>query len=236
MSTHYGQRILVVEDDTGVQRVLTRLLEREGFLVTSLGAGRAALDQVSTIRPDLVVMDLGLPDINGFDLLRELLAVTETSIIVLSGRAEEADRVLALEMGADDYVVKPFLNREFVARVRARLRRPSGSSPPLVDRDPLIRDDDLTVDVAAREVRLADELLALTAKEFDLLQHLASSPRQVFTRSQLLECVWQSSGDWQGESTVTEHVRRLRQKVGEDRITTVRGVGYRFDPLGARLA
>ncbi len=232
MNTQNGQRILVVEDDEGVQRVLERLLERDGFTVTVASEGRAALAAVPDLGPDLLVLDLGLPDVNGFDLLRELRAATHAPIVVLSGRTDEADRVLALETGADDYVVKPFLNREFVARIRVRLRRP----PAAETGSTVVRDHDLAVDVAAREVRLGGELLSLTAKEFDLLAHLVSQPRQVFSRSQLLEGVWRSSAEWQGESTVTEHIHRLRQKVGDDRITTVRGVGYRFDPAEARLS
>ena len=215
MSTQNGQRILVVEDDDSLQRVLARLLERDGFVVTALGEGRAAISAVPTLRPDLLVLDLGLPD-----------------IIVRSGRTDEADRVLALETGADDYVVKPFLNREFVARIRVRLRRP----PAAESASTIVRDHDLTVDIASREVRLGGGLISLTAKEFDLLAHLVSQPRQVFSRAQLLEGVWRSSAEWQGESTVTEHIHRLRQKVGDDRITTVRGVGYRFDPAEARLS
>lgn len=236
MNTQHGQRILAIEDDEGLQRVLARLLERDGFDVTTTGEGRAALALLSTVQPDLVVMDLGLPDVNGFDLLREVRSTTGAPIIVLSGRSDEADRVLALETGADDYVVKPFLNREFVARVRVRLRRSLSGERATGDHPSILRDRDLSIDLAAREVRLADELLSLTAKEFDLLCHLASAPRQVFSRSQLLEGVWQSSAEWQGESTVTEHVHRLRQKVGSERIATVRGVGYRFDPADARLS
>ena len=232
MSMQNGQRILVVEDDESMQRVLARLLERDGFVVSAVGEGRAAVPAVSTLQPDLLVVDLGLPDINGFDLLRELRALTNAPIIVLSGRSDEADRVLALETGADDYVTKPFLNREFVARIRVRLRRP----PAAESVSSVVRDHDLAIDVAAREVRLGDELLSLTAKEFDLLAHLVSQPRQVFSRAQLLEGVWRSSAEWQDESTVTEHIHRLRQKVGDDRITTVRGVGYRFDPAAARLS
>lgn len=231
MTTQKGHRILVVEDDEAMQRILTRLLERDGFTVETSGEGGEVERRLVSFRPDLVVLDLGLPDVNGFDLLRDLRGSTEVPIIVLSGRSDEADRVLALETGADDYVVKPFLNREFVARVRVRLRR-----PPAVERyDHIVRDRELSVDVAAREVRLGDDLLSLTAKEFDLLSHFVSAPRQVFSRAQLLEGVWRSSTDWQAESTVTEHVHRLRQKLGDERITTVRGVGYRYDPMESAL-
>ncbi|WP_436793016.1 response regulator transcription factor [Actinospongicola halichondriae] len=225
MQMQNGHRVLVVEDDPSVRRLLVELLNRDGFGVDAVGSGGEVSAAMHSFRPDLVVLDLGLPDMGGIDVLRELRSTVDLPIIVLSGRTDEADRVLALEVGADDYVVKPFLNGEFVARVRARLRRTAVTAGP-----PVIGDGDLQVDLSAREVRLAGEAVSLTAKEFDLLGHLVSSPRQVFSRAQLLESVWQSSSEWQGESTVTEHIHRLRQKLGDDRIATVRGVGYRFDP------
>ena len=227
-----GQRVLVVEDDRAVRRVLEELLTRDGFCVTAVGAGLDVLPAVRSGCPGVVLLDLGLPDVNGFDLLRELRAVHDVPVIVLSGRADEADRVLALELGADDYVVKPFLNRELVARVRARLRRPP------VRRDPggavAVAHGGLEVDTRSREVVLDGQAVPLTAKEFDLLEFLMTSPRQVFSRSQLLHAVWNSSGEWQTDATVTEHIHRLRQKVGGDRIATVRGVGYRYEPLEVR--
>lgn len=229
--TMMGQRVLVVEDDRAVRRVLEELLTRDGFSVTALGTGLEVLPAVRAEDPGVVLLDLGLPDVNGFDLLRELRASFEVPVIVLSGRGDEADRVLALELGADDYVVKPFLNRELVARVRARLRR--AVAVPALSGVGVTDDAGLQVDLLSREVALDGELVALTAKEFDLLEFLMASPRQVFSRSQLLDAVWNSSIEWQAENTVTEHIHRLRQKVGSERIATVRGVGYRFEPATA---
>ncbi len=226
MGLERGNRVLVVEDDPSVRRMLTELLGRDGFAVDAVGSGREVPSAMRSFQPDLVVLDLGLPDIGGIDVLRELRATADLPIIVLSGRTDEADRVLALEVGADDYVVKPFLNGEFVARVRARLRRMTATEDA-----PVVGDRDLRLDLSAREVVLNGEPVSLTAKEFDLLRHLVSSPRHVFSRSQLLELVWHSSSDWQGESTVTQHIHRLRQKLGNARIATIRGVGYRFDPV-----
>lgn len=219
-------KVLVVEDDGDLLRVLGELLRRDGLDVTGVRTAADADAALAADVPDVVVLDLGLPDRNGFDLLRDIRSRHDVPVIVLSGRADESDRVLALEFGADDYVVKPFLNREFVARVRVRLRRP----PAPTVRNDTLGDDGLSIDPASREVLLGGQAVALTAKEFDLLEFLAGSPRQVFSRSQLLTSVWQSSPEWQNENTVTEHVHRLRQKVGSDRIATVRGVGYRYEP------
>ncbi len=234
MTTASGEadRVLVVEDDPSVQRVLTELLRRDGFETCGVRTGGEAPAAIADFSPDLVILDLGLPDMSGFDVLRDLRVHHEFPLVVLSGRADETDRVLALELGADDYVVKPFLNRELVARVRVRLRRPPASTRPRAGAGgPSVAvDGDLVVDHDAREVTLEGSAVELTAKEFDLLVHFSGSPRQVFTRGQLLAAVWRSSGDWQTEATVTEHVHRLRQKVGRERIVTVRGVGYRFDP------
>jgi two-component system phosphate regulon response regulator PhoB len=229
-----GGRVLVVEDDGAVARVLQELLRRDGLEVEAVRTGAQAGPAVRDFRPDVVILDLGLPDVNGFDLLRELRRTSQVPVIVLSGRADESDRVLALELGADDYVVKPFLNGELVARVRVRLRRPPAPASPT---SAALGDDGLSVDPVSREVHLDGAPVALTAREFDLLQFFLTSPRQVFSRGQLLDVVWKSSSEWQTENTVTEHVHRLRQKVGGQRIVTVRGVGYRFDPVvGAALA
>ena len=224
-----GERVLVVEDDRSIQYAVGELLRRDGFDVHAATCGADVDGALSGFDPHLVILDLGLPDVNGFDLLRDIRTRSELPIIVLSGRDAESDRVLALELGADDYVVKPFLNRELVARIRVRLRRSAlGGSGGRAART--LGDHGLGIDPSSREVVLDGEVVPLTAKEFDLLEHLASSPRHVFSRAQLLEAVWHSASDWQHESTVTEHVHRLRQKLGDDRIVTVRGVGYRFDP------
>lgn len=218
--------VVVVEDDAGIREVLSELLRREGFTVHACAAGAPVLPTVAAVEPDVVLLDLGLPDVNGFDLLRALRDVSAVTVIVLSGLGAESDRVLALELGADDYVVKPFLTRELVARIRAHRRRAAGRGGPA---DELVVGD-VRIDLATREVVVAGQPVDLTAREFDLLAFLAGSPRRVFSRGQLLGQVWGSSADWQGEATVTEHVHRLRQKVGAGRITTVRGVGYRFEP------
>lgn len=222
--------VVVVEDDPSIREVLGELLRREGFTVHACAEGAPVLPTVAAVEPDIVLLDLGLPDVNGFDLLRALRDVSAVTVIVLSGLGSESDRVLALELGADDYVVKPFLTRELVARIRAHRRRAAGRD---ARSDELVVGD-VRIDLATREVEVAGEPAALTAREFDLLAFLADSPRRVFSRNQLLGQVWGSSGDWQGEATVTEHVHRLRQKVGADRIVTVRGVGYRFEP-GTRV-
>jgi two-component system phosphate regulon response regulator PhoB len=222
-----GTRVLVVEDEAGIREVLATLLRRDGFDPHTCATGADAVPALGALSPEVVLLDLGLPDVNGFDLLRTIRSRSEATVIVLSGRASESDRVLALELGADDYVVKPFLTRELVARIRAHLRR----AAPTVDRfaGPL-REGDLQIDPRSREVTVAGQPVTLTAREFDLLLFLASSPRQVFTRDQILEQAWGSSVVWQQDATVTEHVHRVRQKIGADRIVTVRSVGYRFEP------
>ncbi len=223
-----GACVLIVEDEPAIREVLATLLARDGFTTHSCATGADALPALDAMAPEVVLLDLGLPDVNGFDLLRAIRARTGATVIVLSGRASESDRVSALELGADDYVVKPFLTRELVARIRAHLRR---STAPLDRPDRPLVVGDLEIDRRSREVTVAGRPVSLTAREFDLLHFLAASPRQVFSRDQILEHAWGSSVVWQQDATVTEHVHRLRQKVGADRIVTVRSVGYRFEPL-----
>jgi DNA-binding response OmpR family regulator len=181
-------------------------------------------------RPDLVVLDVMLPRMDGFAVLRALREIADVPVILLTARSEEPDRVLGLELGADDYVVKPFSPRELAARVRSVLRR--SRRPAAADR---LEFEGLVIDGPAREARVGGRVVELTPKEFDLLAFLAASPRRVFSRGQLLEQVWDSSPDYQDSSTVTVHVRRIRQKIEDDPdtprwITTVWGVGYRFEP------
>jgi two-component system phosphate regulon response regulator PhoB len=176
------------------------------------------------------VLDLGLPKVRGLDVLRQVRADTAVPVIVLSGRSDEADRIIGLELGADDYVVKPFSPRELVARVRSVLRRSRSAGLPSTLSFP-----GLDLDLSTREVRVRDHTVELRRREFDLLAFLCASPRQVFTREQLLRNVWDSEPEWQGIGTVSEHVHRLRAKVEIDpakpcHILTVRGVGYRFVP------
>ena len=225
-------RVLVVDDDVTITDVVRRYLEHAGHQVLVARDGLSALRLATEEQPDLVVLDLMLPGVGGLEVCRRLRTKTTVPIVMVTARADEADRIVGLELGADDYVGKPFSPRELVLRVEAILRR---SAAPLAGRGRgVIRDADLVVDLGAHEARLGDELLALTAREFDLLAFLLQRPRQAFTRQQLLQQVWDwSFGD---ESTVTVHIRRLREKIEVDastprRIVTVWGVGYRFDPV-----
>ena len=226
-----NEQILVVDDEPMVREVVVAYLEREGFHVDEAGTGRAALKCIEESPPDLIVLDVMLPEIDGFSVLTELRRKRDIPVILLTARTEETDRVLGLELGADDYVVKPFSPRELVARVRSVLRRSSATDKPAE----VLEFTGLRIDEQARVVTLDGNELEMTPKEFDLLAFLARSPRQVFSRGQLLEQVWDSSADWQDPSTVTVHVRRLRRKLETDQenprwITTVWGVGYKFEP------
>jgi len=230
-------RVLVVDDDQRVRTVVSWQLEAEGFAVTEAADGAAALDQIEHDPPDLVVLDLSLPGVGGLDVLRRVRGAEGPApplpVIVLSGRSGETDRIIGLDLGADDYLVKPFSPGELAARVRSVLRRSrpgAGSARP---------PGGLWVDETSRDVTLDGCPVDLTAREFDLLAFLARHPRQVFTRAQLLQHVWGSAKGWQGEATVTEHVHRLRQKLGSygdgrPIVQTVRGVGYRLEPADAR--
>jgi DNA-binding response OmpR family regulator len=223
-------RVLVVDDEPMVREVVTSYLERDGHDVTVVADGAAALDALGRQTFDLVVLDLMLPQVDGLRVLQELRSRTATPVIVLTARGDEGDRVLGLELGADDYVVKPFSPRELVARVGSVLRRVRTPVQAAVRSF-----DGLEIDERTREVRQDGQPVALTRREFDLLAFLARTPRQVFTRAQLLEQVWDSSPDWQDPATVTVHIGHLRQKLEADparprHLVTVRGVGYRFDP------
>jgi DNA-binding response OmpR family regulator len=224
-------RVLIVEDDRTVAEVVTRYLEREGFVVESVGDGNEALARADAQLPDLVVLDIMLPGLDGLEVCRRLRSRAPIPVVMLTARGSEEDRVLGLELGADDYVSKPFSPRELTARVKAVLRR---ARSPLgeVDNAGTVEYDGLQIDFGAREARVRGELATLTAREFELLAFLVRRPRQVFRRDELLEHVWgYTYGD---TSTVTVHIRRLREKIEDDpstprRITTVWGVGYRFD-------
>jgi two-component system phosphate regulon response regulator PhoB len=226
-----GPRILVIDDDCAIRALVSRALEAEQFRVEEAATGPDGIEAIRSRPPDLVVLDLGLPGVSGLEVLRELRRTSDLPALVLSGRGGEADRVAALEVGADDYVVKPFFARELAARVRCLLRRARG---PSSTRDRLTFSE-LVIDVAAREVLVRGSVVGLTRKEFDLLVHLASAPRRAVGREELLRLVWRSSSEWQDPDTVTEHVRRLRQKIEPNPrqptwIRTVRGIGYRFEP------
>jgi DNA-binding response OmpR family regulator len=224
------RRILVVDDEPMVREVLVTYLEREGYTVDQAADGKAALELAASAKPDLIVLDVMLPEVDGFAVLTRLRQTSSVPVILVTARTAEPDRIVGLELGADDYVVKPFSPREVVARVRSVLRR--AHAPMVSDR---LEFDGLVVDGSSREVRLDGDPVELTPKEFDLLAYLAASPRIAMSRSTLLENVWDSSPYYQDPSTVTVHVARLRQKIERDPnqprwITTVRGVGYRFEP------
>ena len=227
-----GPRVLIVEDDPNVSEVVARYLEREGYRVEVASDGAAGLERALADLPDLVVLDLMLPSVGGLEVCRRLREVAPVPVIMLTARGEEADRIAGLELGADDYMAKPFSPRELTARVRAVLRRANGVLASATE-PALLRAGDLEVDVIAHEVHIGGELVALTAKEFDLLAHLMRNPRRAFRREELLDDVWGFSyGD---TSTVTVHIRRLREKIEPDPsapryVSTVWGVGYRFEP------
>jgi DNA-binding response OmpR family regulator len=228
-----GQHILVVDDDPTVSDVVRRYLERAGLAVTLTGDGPAALSAFERQRPDLVVLDLMLPGIDGLEVCRRLRdRAPGVPVVMLTALGEEADRVVGLELGADDYVTKPFSPRELVLRVQSVLRRTSHAAAE----PEMLVDGELVVDVARRVAHRAGAELALTAREFDLLAFLLRHPGRAFSRAQLMEAVWGwTFGD---QSTVTVHVRRLREKVDGDpavprRILTVWGVGYRYERADA---
>jgi DNA-binding response OmpR family regulator len=223
--------ILVVDDEPSISEVVSIYLRRAGYQVVIARDGQAALEALEKQPPDLVVLDLMLPKVDGLEIARRLRAEGDTPIIMLTARRGETDRVLGLEMGADDYVVKPFSPQELVSRVRAVLRRTLGTTPST--EQPLTFGD-LRIDPNMRVVEVNGEETSLTAKEFDLLWVLARHPRQVFNRDQLLDLVWGLT-EYIDPSTVTVHVRRLREKVELDpskprHVQTVWGVGYKFEP------
>jgi DNA-binding response OmpR family regulator len=226
--------VLVVDDEPMVREVVARYIALDGHQVHEAADGDEALRWLEHNRPSLVVLDVMLPGTDGLTILRRLRDTTDIPVILLTARAEEVDRLLGLELGADDYVVKPFSAREVAARVRTVLRRTQGTDRPAVTPTTL-EFGPLRIDVPSRTVSVNGADVVLTAKEFDLIALLAGSPRQVFSRNQLLELVWDSSSTYQDPATVTVHVGRLRQKIEVDPehprwITTVWGVGYRFEP------
>jgi DNA-binding response OmpR family regulator len=232
-STFVTARVLLVEDDATVRDVVTRYLGEAGYQVTEAVDGRAGLQSTRDRLPDVVVLDLMLPGMSGLDVCRALRRDHERlPILMLTALGEERDRVRGLELGADDYVTKPFSPRELVLRVGSVLRRlgaPSSDSGQLVD-------GDLRLDPGARRARLGGRELSLTGREFDLLAFLLAHPGRAFTRAELLAQVW--SWEFGDQSTVTVHVRRLREKIEIDptqpkRIATIWGTGYRYDPQSA---
>jgi DNA-binding response OmpR family regulator len=230
-------RVLVVDDEPMVREVLSRYLEQSGFEVEAAADGERAMAAFDARRPDLVLLDLMLPRIDGFEVFRRIRARGGSPVIMITARGQTTDRIAGLDVGADDYVSKPFSPRELTARVKAVLRRArgplAGALPPGPSR---LVDADLLVDVAARQARLGDDLVALTSRELELLVFLMRHPQRAFRREELLQEVWgYSLGD---TSTVTVHVRRLREKIEPDpthpcRIGTVWGIGYRWEGLSS---
>jgi DNA-binding response OmpR family regulator len=222
--------ILVVDDEPVVRDVVVRYLQRDGFATLEAGNGDDARELIRACEPSLVVLDVMLPGTDGLELCRWIRGRSELPVILLTARVDESDRIVGLELGADDYVTKPFSPRELAARVRTVLRRTAGAG----DVRKTIETGELVLDGGGRQVTRGGHLLALTLKEFDLLWFLASHPRLVFSRETLMERVWgyQAAFD---TGTVTVHMRRLREKIELDpthprHLQTVWGVGYRFDP------
>ena len=224
--------ILVIEDEPSIAEVVSLYLRRAGYQVETIDDGKLALESLQKGIPDLVVMDLMLPNVDGYTLTRWLRDRSEVPIIMLTSRRAEMDRINGLETGADDYVVKPFSPQELVSRVRAVLRRTRGDGPS--ENQQALEFDDLKIEPFSREVHVRGQRIEMTMKEFDLLNLFTRHPRQVFTREHLLERVCFTS-DYIDPGTVTVHIRRLREKIEKDpsrpqHLVTIWGVGYKFEP------
>jgi two-component system, OmpR family, response regulator len=216
--------IVVVDDEANIADLVELYLAREGFRVLKAHTGDAGIQAMKDHRPRLVVLDIGLPDLDGLEVCRRIRVTSQVPVIFLTARDGEVDRVLGLELGADDYVTKPFSPAELVARVKAVLRRVDGGPGPEV-----IQAGSATIDVGRREVRIHEEPVEFTTKEFDLLRYLSERPGLALSRQQILDGVW--GYDWFGDArTVDVHIAQVRKKLGDAAaIKTVRGVGYRFD-------
>lgn len=226
-------RVLVVEDERPLAQVVSDYLVRAGYRATQVHDGSGALALARELDPDLVILDLGLPGVDGVEVCRELRTFSDCYVIMLTARDDEIDKLLGLGVGADDYITKPFSPRELVARAQAALRRPRASKLDTgAQQSPVLVFGDLSIDLAAREVRLDGQPTTLTRTEFDLLAALASEPRRVFSRRQLVDEVW--GDNWGGDEHIVDvHIAHVRRKLGDDPtagryIDTVRGVGYRF--------
>jgi DNA-binding response OmpR family regulator len=228
--------VLVVDDERNLAELLQGYLQADGFDVLTAADGLAALELVRSHNPDVVVLDVMLPELDGLEVCRRLRQFSDAYVVMLTARAEEVDKLLGLAVGADDYLTKPFSPRELLARVKAMLRRPRTGGAPGGELPPPRQFDDLSIDEARHEVLLSGQSVELTAREFELLTTLAGQPGRVFTRLQLLERVW---GDaYYDDHVVDVHVANLRKKLGDDParprfVETVRGVGYRFGPRSA---
>ena len=228
-----AKTILVVEDEASIAEVVSLYLRRAGYSVLIAPDGRQAMNMFDRQQPDFVILDLMLPEVDGLSLTRWLRDRSDIPIIMLTARREEMDRITGLEMGADDYVIKPFSPQELVSRVRAVMRR-LGREQDAAENERMLAFDNLSVDPRSRVVTVKSSPVELTAKEFEMLYLLARHPKQVFTREQLLERIW-GGAQYIDPGTVTVHVRRLREKIEEDpskptRLLTVWGVGYKFEP------
>lgn len=229
------EKVLIIEDDDNLQEALRYRLEQDGYAVHSAMDGEEGLDLAREVEPDLIILDIMLPVLDGLEVCRIIRQETTAPIIILTARGEEVDRVVGLELGADDYVVKPFSTRELLARIKAvrRRARPGAAGRQAAGAATVLTAGDLHVNLASHAATLGEEKLALKPKEFSLLSLLMSNRNRVFTRDQILERIW--GLDWVGDNrTVDVHVRRLREKIETDpseptRIVTVRGVGYRFE-------
>jgi two-component system, OmpR family, response regulator ResD len=229
-----AESVLVVDDEPSISEVVSLYLRRAGYSVRVANNGQVALQEIARALPDLIILDVMLPEVDGLEITRRLRAQGDTPIILLTARREETDRILGLELGADDYVVKPFSPQELVSRVRAVLRRTRSAERRPETGGETLQFANLSIDPATRLVTVRGMELMLTAKEFDLLWFLATHPRQVFNRDQLLDRVWGET-QYIDPSTVTVHVRRLREKLEADpsnpqHVHTVWGVGYKFEP------
>ena len=224
MSAMERGTIVVVDDEPNIADLVDLYLAREGYRVIKVATGATGLAAVNTHRPRLVVLDVGLPDIDGLEVCKRLRATSSVPVIFLTARDGEVDRVLGLELGGDDYVTKPFSPAELVARVKAVLRRGDGSATPDV-----VQAGDVIIDGGRREVRIGDAVVEFTTKEFDLLRFLAERPGLAMSRQQILDGVW--GYDWFGDArTVDVHIAQVRKKVGHAvTITTVRSIGYRLE-------
>lgn len=220
------QALIVIEDDTNIADLLDTYLRTAGFRVLLAPTGARGLELIDQHSPALAIVDIGLPDIDGFDVCRQIRQTSTMPVLFLTARDGEIDRVLGLELGADDYVTKPFSPREVVARVKAILRR--GQHAPAADATVLTVGDDYAIDLARREVRVKGSIVALATREFDLIAHLCRNQGIALSRQQLLDGVW--GVDWYGDDrTVDVHVRQLRKKLGDDLpLATVWGIGYRL--------
>jgi DNA-binding response OmpR family regulator len=228
-----GRRALVVDDERPLAAVIASYLEREGFEVAQAYDGPGALEVARELDPDVVVLDLGLPGLDGVEVCRVLRTFSDCYVVMLTARGDETDTLVGLSAGADDYVTKPFSPRELVARIRAMLRRPRAPSRPADDGEaPVLSFGDLVIDPVSREVSVEGRPVPLTRTEYDVLAALAARPRLAFTRRHLIDTVW--GRDWVGdEHLVDVHVGHLRRKLGDDAaaprfVRTVRGVGYRM--------